>query len=286
MCLELLNVLLGAGKCPLGTPESVQNVEVKEKEEFTLEKVPEIYTADKKNTTETVWMWKHIVNEHEGGSDGVEFDLKVTGIYKKTIQRQLSEAQSIQKHRGESCLNSKTEYHGQRLKRIVIEGQEDKGSKDSRSTQKFTRKINNVDTEVEEPDKSEYKCESSLNTLKKNKEIKIHTDPVHVIDIPNFTCGKYSKSFKDMEELKTHELTHVNRQSYKCDNRSFKYAKDSELKPHIKKKHDDKENYSCVKCSEKFDGKDTLKIHKVTHIGQQTYVCDQRSHKYAIRTVS
>ena len=84
-----------------------------------------------------------------------------------------------------------------------------------------------------------------------------------------------------MEELKTHELTHVNRQSYKCDNRSFKYAKDSELKPHIKKKHDDKENYSCVKCSEKFEGKDTLKIHKVTHIGQQTYVCDQRSHKYS-----
>ena len=89
----------------------------------------------------------------------------------KPIQGQLSEAQAIQKYREDSCLNSKNEYHEQRLKIIVIEGQTGEGSVDSRSKHEFTRKVNDIVEEDAEPDKDNhgYKCKINLKTFERDK---------------------------------------------------------------------------------------------------------------------
>ena len=49
-------------------------------------------------------MWKHVQKEHEGVSENVNFEWKVTGKFVKPLPRQLSEAISIKNS------NSKSEY--------------------------------------------------------------------------------------------------------------------------------------------------------------------------------
>ena len=66
-------------------------------------------------------MWKHVRNDHEGNVDNVKFNFKVTGNFRRPIWRQIDEAYRIEQSRGNGNLNSRKEYNGQSLKRIVIE---------------------------------------------------------------------------------------------------------------------------------------------------------------------
>ena len=64
-------------------------------------------------------MRKHVDNEHEGNGENVEFQWKVTGTFKKPLQRQLTEAVKISRKPNEENLNSKNEYNGQRLRWLI-----------------------------------------------------------------------------------------------------------------------------------------------------------------------
>ena len=66
-------------------------------------------------------MWKHIKDVHNGNIDNVKFEFKVTGKFKKTIKRQIDEACRIEKTRGKGNLNSRKEYNGQSIKRVIID---------------------------------------------------------------------------------------------------------------------------------------------------------------------
>ena len=70
-------------------------------------------------------MRKHVDNEHEGNGENVEFQWKVTGTFKKPLQRQLTEAVKISRKPHEDNLNSKNEYNGQRLRRLNFNEQTD-----------------------------------------------------------------------------------------------------------------------------------------------------------------
>ena len=71
------------------------------------------------------WMLKHIANEHEGKKENVEFSWKVLQKHNKPLQRQIHEAVRIKNKSSEENLNSKSEYHSQRIKRIEIDNSYD-----------------------------------------------------------------------------------------------------------------------------------------------------------------
>ena len=61
---------------------------------------------------------KHQVEEHAGGDPN--FKAKITGVFKDTLSRQVSEGVSI-RHGGRSVLNSKSEWHQPPLWRVMSE---------------------------------------------------------------------------------------------------------------------------------------------------------------------
>ena len=75
---------------------------------------------DLKRKKPSSWMWKHIIDEHNGDPANVSFSWKVTRKCNKPIQRQLCEAVRINRKPNEQNLNTKCEYNGQRLRKINI----------------------------------------------------------------------------------------------------------------------------------------------------------------------
>ena len=79
-----------------------------------------------KNKSEKSFMNKHVIHEHEGNTDGVKFDWRIVGKFKKPLPRQLTEAIKIDNKTNDESLNTKTEYFQHTTKRLGIEGREDK----------------------------------------------------------------------------------------------------------------------------------------------------------------
>ena len=93
------------------TGETYRNLHIRSKEHVRgLEK------SDPNN-----WMMKHVNKDHNGNKDEAEFDWKVLKKHRKPIQRQLQEAVRIQNKTEEETLNSKSEYLGQRIRRLNID---------------------------------------------------------------------------------------------------------------------------------------------------------------------
>ena len=66
-------------------------------------------------------MWKHIVEEHKADQDVTEFSMKISGIFKDPMTRQLDEACRIQRKNPKYLLNSKKEFYGPVIPRKVLE---------------------------------------------------------------------------------------------------------------------------------------------------------------------
>ena len=69
-------------------------------------------------------MWKHISEQH-GGEKGDEiFTMRMEGGYKKPLARQIREGVEIEMS-GAVLMNSKSEWNGSKIPRIVIEAGEE-----------------------------------------------------------------------------------------------------------------------------------------------------------------
>ena len=73
------------------------------------------------NNDPNSWMLKHIKNEHGGKKEEVKFSWKVIQKHPKPLPRQLQEAVRLKNRPDEQNLNSKSEYLGRRIKRIVLD---------------------------------------------------------------------------------------------------------------------------------------------------------------------
>ena len=65
-------------------------------------------------------MFKHVNEDHTKTSEKITFDWKVTGRFRKPIERQLNEAVNIQSTKEENRLNSKNEYFSHDLERFAL----------------------------------------------------------------------------------------------------------------------------------------------------------------------
>ena len=87
--------------------ESSRNLYLRGKEHESL------YRNKNKNSV----MWKHVTKEHEKDKENVKFQMKMTGVFLKPLQRIINEGIMIKRTKPEELLNTKQEYYGPSLKR-------------------------------------------------------------------------------------------------------------------------------------------------------------------------
>ena len=74
-----------------------------------------------KNKSDKSVMLKHIQEDHKDEQESINFGVKITGIFKDPMTRQLDEAIRIQRKDPKLLLNSKKEFHGSAIPRKVLE---------------------------------------------------------------------------------------------------------------------------------------------------------------------
>ena len=84
------------------------------------------HVKDLKNNDKKSALKKHIVTEHPDEENRVEFDMILTGTFRKPTERLIDEGIRIKNHDEDTLLNSKSEYHGPSVKRRIIEGKTEK----------------------------------------------------------------------------------------------------------------------------------------------------------------
>ena len=78
------------------------------------------HEAGERRRDEDNALWKH-KEEHHRGEEGVTFSMKIVATYRTPLARQVGEAVHIQESKAEICMNSKAEYNGVRIPRVVVE---------------------------------------------------------------------------------------------------------------------------------------------------------------------
>ena len=74
------------------------------------------------NKSDKSALYKHIRENHENDQE-VEFSMKIKGIFKNAMTRQIDEALRIQRKDPKLLLNSKKEYYGPVIQRKILESQ-------------------------------------------------------------------------------------------------------------------------------------------------------------------
>ena len=92
-------------------------------------------------------LWKHSQGAHQGVKQS--FKMTIVSHHRKPLERQVKEHVLItsRMEAGVVMLNSKNEWHGKGLPRIVVEGQEEKEKKDNSKNEDNTKKREKDETE-------------------------------------------------------------------------------------------------------------------------------------------
>ena len=154
------------GKDKIYHGETARNLYIRSKEHYRALKYED------KNS----FMHKHIIKDHGGIAENVEFDWKVLSKHKKPLERQLAEAIQIDRKPRNVNLNSKSEYFKQSTQRIEV-------VKDSKSEQceYCGRKFQSLaDLEFHEIDVHiKYKCKVCDYEAFGRKDLKLHMNDIH-----------------------------------------------------------------------------------------------------------
>ena len=156
------------GKLRVYHGETARNVHIRSKEHYRA------YS----NKSDKSFMHKHVMKEHEGNSNGIIFDWKISGKFKKPLSRQLAEAVKIDKKAKDVNLDSKNEYFSQSVKRLGLAKDDDK-EKCGYCGRKFPT-IEELQTHEQEFH-TEYRCkrEKCEYTSIGLKDLKYHTKSLH-----------------------------------------------------------------------------------------------------------
>ena len=168
-------------------------------------------------------MWKHVVKEHEGNNDDVKFDFVVTGKFMKPTERQINEAYKIKRNKGKTNLNSKKEYNGQSLKRVVIEDTESTKS-DGDDLVVPRLRSNTVMISNEGISSTCDNC----GTIFHNKQ-EFNSHKYEHSCIPTYKCNQCDEAFQTTQQLTFHKKEVHRKEKTKCErNEDIYRTKDSE----------------------------------------------------------
>ncbi|XP_064193685.1 zinc finger protein 260-like isoform X1 [Anguilla rostrata] len=95
-----------------------------------------------------------------------------------------------------------------------------------------------------------------------------------------FRCTVCSKSFAHLYDLKHHQSVHTGKKPHSCDECGKSFAKLSRLKTH-QRVHTGEKPYSCNECGKSFAQLSTLKTHQRLHTGEKPYSCNECGKRFA-----
>ena len=151
-------------------------------------------------------MYKHILNEHEGKSHGVNFEWGIVGKFVKPLERQLSEAICIEKTPMQESLNTKQEYFHHNVRRIGF-------------------------------NENEHQCNYCSRRVQSVVELEKHENHVHI----RLNCNKFDyvsfgkRDLKEHTDMKHEKRVHDNCRCLIC---GYLSTSEKELKDHTDMKHE------------------------------------------------
>ena len=77
-----------------------------------------------KNKEEDNALWKHTWDVHDGEGNSDTFEMKLEKTFKKPLERQIREGVELEMCTADIVMNSKAEWNGSRIPRIIIEERE------------------------------------------------------------------------------------------------------------------------------------------------------------------
>ena len=156
-----------------------------------------------KNECRNNFMYKHIVNEHKGEKHVVEFEWGINAKFVKPLERQLSEAISIENTCMKESLNSKMEYFHQNVRKIGL---------------------------------NDHQCNSCGRKFDSLTELEQHKNHVHT----RFRCKSCDYTSYGERDLSEHNKIHHVKMLYSCEKCDHVSESEKNLKSHIDTEHEDK----------------------------------------------
>ena len=133
------------------------------------------------------------------------------------------------------------------------------------------------------------KCGKNFGT---KDELKTHMQTIHTQE-SDFACRNCNKTFKEIDEMKKHELINSSMVAIKCDECSVSFSEQEELEKHItmvhkyksfedkdrlkehKKSHEKYALLKCDKCEKTFANQEGLRYHVHNHSQNKTFNCKE-----------
>ena len=176
---------------------------------------------------------RHVDSEHPEEAEKVEFEMILTGTYRKAYERQIEESIRINKHRTDTILNSKSEFHGPSIRRRVVEGMNEECNICGK---KFTTKFRLFKHKEFLHNEMKFPCDQCEEMFSSNVNVNIHRQNVH--GVSGVQCDESQHTFRSMENENIHR-TKVHRDSVS-----------------------NKTRFTCDECPQVFSSKENLDIHK------------------------
>ena len=117
-----------------------------------------------------------------------------------------------------------------------------------------------------------YSCSQCSYISADTKSLIRHSRLHATIDKP-FRCATCGKTFKSVNSLKPHLLTHTGERPFSCSHCEFTCFRKENLTLHLRI-HTGEKPYSCDVCSISFTQCNHLKNHRLTHTGEKPFSCD------------
>ena len=153
------------------------------------------HTRGLKNKSPESPLWKHVNSDHKEEQNKVEFEMELTGTFRKVTSRLINEGVRIKNRDRNSLLNSKSAFYGPAVKRKTYE-------------------------------KSSYKCHKCQNSFTFKDQLENHKKD-H--ESQPYGCQRCDKTFISKVDLRKHKNIHEGNKPYVCELCKVKFSDEKDI---------------------------------------------------------